>query len=136
MPFLNKSILCLITVLHLIVIIFIVGAPFSNSNYLLMMHIIIVPFIMFHWYLNNNTCSLTVAEKFIRQKTYGTDAANDDDCFTFKFIAPIYDFNKNNSDFSEFTWLLTTGLWGLSVYNLSSKYKSGEIKELNELFQV
>ena len=135
MAFLNQSILCLITVLHLIVIIFVIGAPFSNSNYLLMMHIIIVPFIMFHWYLNNNTCSLTVAEKFIRQKTYGSDV-EDDDCFTFKFIAPIYDFNKNNEDFSTFTWFLTTGLWGLSVYNLSSKYKSGEIKDIKELFQV
>ena len=135
MAFLNKTILCLITVLHLIVIIFVVGAPFSNSNYLLMMHTIIIPFIMFHWYLNNNTCSLTVAEKFIRQKTYGSDV-NDDDCFTFKFIAPIYDFNKNNEDFSTFTWFLTTGLWGISVYNLINKYKYGEIQGLNELFQV
>jgi hypothetical protein len=135
MAFLNQSILCLITVLHLIVIIFVIGAPFSNSNYLLMMHVIIVPFIMFHWYLNNNTCSLTVAEKFIRQKTYGSDV-NEDDCFTFKFIAPIYDFNKNNEDFSTFTWFLTTGLWGISVYNLTNKYRNGNIKELNELFQV
>jgi hypothetical protein len=135
MALLNESILCLITVLHLIVIIFVLGAPFSNSNYLLMMHVIIVPFIMFHWYLNNNTCSLTVAEKFIRQKTYGNDV-NDDDCFTFKFIAPIYDFNKNNEDYSSFTWVLTTVLWGISVFNLSRKFGNGEIKEYNELFQV
>jgi len=135
MALLNQSILCLITVLHLIVIIFIVGAPFSNSNYLLMMHIIIVPFIMFHWYLNNNTCSLTVAEKYIREKTYGYEV-KDDDCFSFKFIAPIYDFNKNNEDYSNFTWIITIALWSLSVYNITDKYNKNEIKNMKDLFTV
>ena len=58
MSFINDSILLLINVLHIIVIIFVLCAPFSGSNYLLFMHTIIVPFIMLHWVLNNNTCSL------------------------------------------------------------------------------
>lgn len=135
MALLNESILCLITVLHLIVIIFVIGAPFSNSNYLLLMHIIIVPFIMFHWYLNNNTCSLTLAEKFIREKTYGTDI-KENDCFTYQFIAPIYDFNKNNENYSTFTWILTLSLWSFSVYNLSNKYKYGDIKSLEDFYKL
>ena len=135
MALLNQSILCLITVLHLIVIIFIVGAPFSNSNYLLMMHIIIVPFIMFHWYLNNNTCSLTVAEKYIREKTYGYEV-KDDDCFSFKFIAPIYDFNKNNDSYSNFIYMTTLGLWSVSAYNLSNKIYTGKIKNLQDITKI
>jgi hypothetical protein len=135
MALLNETILCLITVLHLIVLIFIVGAPFSNSNYLLLMHIMIVPFIMFHWYLNNNTCSLTLAEKFIREKTYGQDI-KDNDCFTYQFIAPIYDFNKNHEDYSSFTWFITFGLWLVSVYNLGNKYNSGQITKFEDFYKL
>lgn len=132
MAFLNDSILFLITVLHIIVILFIVIAPFSNSNYLLTLHVIIVPFIMFHWFLNNNTCSLTVIEKFIREKSYGY-SVKDDDCFSYKFIAPIYDFNSDYKEYSHFTWSVTTILWLISVYNLSYKYGNNQIKSFSDL---
>lgn len=68
MALINKSILVLITVLHLIIVLFIIITPFTNSNYLLLLYVITVPFIILHWVMNNNTCSLTVAEKYIRQK--------------------------------------------------------------------
>jgi hypothetical protein len=132
MSLINDSILLLINVLHLIVILFVVGAPFSNSNYLLFMHAIIVPFIIAHWVLNNNTCSLTLAERYIRNKTYGVDV-KDDDCFTYKFIAPIYDFNKNHEAFSYFTYALTIGLWSISAYTLIDKVYTGEITNYRQL---
>jgi hypothetical protein len=135
MSLLNDSILTLITVLHLIVIIFVLIAPFSNSNYLLSLHAIIVPFIILHWWLNNNTCSLTVAEKFIRQQAYG-ETAKEDDCFSYKFIAPIYDFNKNHESYSLFTYILALGLWGTTIYNLSWKYKTGEIKNWEDFLHL
>lgn len=135
MSLLNDTILTLITVLHLIVIIFVLAAPFSNSNYLLSLHAILLPFILLHWWLNNNTCSLTVAEKFIRQQAYG-DNANESDCFSYKFIAPIYDFNKNHEAYSMFTYILALSLWGVTVYNLSWKYKTGEIKYMTDFMQL
>jgi hypothetical protein len=135
MSIINESILWLITVLHVLVIIFVICAPFSNSNYLLIMHLIIVPFILLHWVLNNNTCSLTVAEKFIRERTTGDDI-DKEDCFTYKFIAPIYDFNKNNKDFSSFTYILTIGLWLITVYNLLRKYESGEINSFADISKI
>ena len=135
MSIINESILWLITVLHVLVIIFVLGAPFSDSNYLLVMHLIIVPFILLHWVLNNNTCSLTVAEKFIRDTTAG-DNMDKEDCFTYKFIAPIYDFNKNNNNYSSFTYILTIGLWLTTVYNLLKKYKSGEINSFADMSKI
>ncbi len=68
MAIINESILLLISVLHVMVILFVVCAPFSNSNYLLIMHLIIIPFILLHWYINNNNCSLTAIEKFVKDK--------------------------------------------------------------------
>ncbi len=132
MSLINDTILLLINVLHLIVILFVIASPFSNSNYLLFMHAIVVPFILLHWILNNNTCSLTVAEKYIRSKTYGVDA-NEDECFTYQFIAPIYDFNKNYDSFSYFTYTLTIGLWVVTMYNLYGRVQEGKINSWTDL---
>jgi hypothetical protein len=125
--------LCIISVLHIIVILFVLLAPFSNSNYFLFMHIIIVPFIMLHWYLNNNTCSLTIAEKAIRQHMNKGVNVEDDECYTYKFIAPIYDFNKNHEEYSRFIYILTSGLWLVSVYNLYTKFSNGSISSIYDL---
>jgi hypothetical protein len=132
MNLINDSILLLINVLHLIVIIFIICTPFTDSNYLLLMHVIIIPFILIHWLLNNNTCSLTLAEQYIRNKTYGV-YPKDDECFTYKFISPIYDFNKNYEAYSNFTYIITIGLWALSSYKLYDKVNTGKITNLSQL---
>ena len=126
--------LVIITILHIIVILFVLITPFTNYNYFLFMHTIIVPFIMLHWYLNNNTCSLTVAEKEIRKRMNGGNKnVNDDECYTYKFIAPIYDFNKNHEKYSQFIYMLTTGLWFISLYKLYKKYSDGSIKSIMDL---
>ena len=48
-----------------------VVSPFTNSNYILLLHSIITPFLMLHWVLNDNTCSLTLLEKYVRSKMEG-----------------------------------------------------------------
>ena len=132
----NKDSLALviITILHIIVILFVLITPFTNYNYFLFMHAIIVPFIMLHWYLNNNTCSLTIAEKEIRKRMNGgSKNVDDDECYTYKFIAPIYDFNKNHEEYSKFIYILTSGLWFITLYKLYGKFKDGSIKSFTDL---
>ena len=104
MSFINDSLLMLINIIHLIVIIFVLAAPFSNSNYLMLLHVIVIPFIILHWILNNNTCCLTVAEKYIREKNTGM-VVKEDECFTYQLVAPIYDFNKNHEAFATFIYI-------------------------------
>jgi hypothetical protein len=135
MAVINQSILVLITVLHLIIVLFIIITPFTNSNYLLLLYVITVPFIILHWVMNNNTCSLTVAEKFIRQKTYGV-LLNDDECFTYNLIAPIYDFNKNYETFSNFIYLSTFTLLSIASYKLFYKIYNGEIKNIADFSKL
>jgi len=135
MSFINETILLFINVLHMIVILFVIGSPFSGSNYLLTMHTMIVPFILLHWVLNNNTCSLTVAERFIREKTYGCPVKNNE-CYSYKFIAPIYDFNKNHESYSTFSYILTISLWSISVYNIYNKINNGEIRSYHDLCRL
>ena len=60
-----------ISLVHIIFVIFVVLTPFSNINYFLMLHAIFLPFIMLHWICNDNTCVLTVIERNLRKKIYG-----------------------------------------------------------------
>lgn len=135
MSFINDSLVILINIIHLIVIIFVLAAPFSNSNYLMLLHAIVIPFIILHWLLNNNTCCLTVAEKYIREKNTGT-TVKEGDCFTYQLVAPIYDFNKDHHTFSTFIYILTISLWFVSVYNISNNFCTGQIKSLNDLCAI
>lgn len=135
MDLLNNILSLIINIIHIIVIIFVVVVPFTNSNYLILLHIIIVPFIMLHWILNNNTCCLTVAEKYLREKTSGTEV-NAEDCFTYKIIAPIYDFNKNHKAFETFIYLMTITVWLISIYKISWKISTGQIQKINDFVLI
>lgn len=131
----NWLILKIIQVTHILIILFVLSIPFTNSNYLLMMHSIFIPFMILHWVTNNNTCVLTLAERNIR-KVISKEKVKDDDCFTCQLIEPIFDFTKNYETFSKITYILTILLWSISTGKLYSKYKNHEISKIKDLFVI
>lgn len=130
----NRLFLNFITIVHVFIIFFIIITPFTNINYLLTLHVLIVPFIMFHWILNNNTCCLTLAEKQIRKKL--KLSTNKEECFTCQLIEPIYDFNNDKGEFSIFIYTITIILWFISVSKLYNKYKTGEINSYFDFLKI
>jgi len=122
----------IILICHLIIILFVVLTPLSDSNYLLFMHSIIIPFIIFHWVTNNNMCSLTLVEKEIRKKI--NKNYNNNDCFTCKIIEPVYDFKNNHNKRRKFIYSATIFLWFVSITKLYLKYKNKQISKFNDLF--
>lgn len=40
--------------------------PFTNNTILLKQYSLAIPFLMFHWTINDDTCALTVIEQFVR----------------------------------------------------------------------
>lgn len=130
----NKLLADIIMICHIIIILFVIIIPFTNSNYFLLIHAIIIPFIMLHWILNNNTCALTIFEKILRTKD-GV-VPNSEDCFTCRLIEPIYDFKNNYDDFSTLIYIITTGLWLISAYKLFNKYRCGEITSIDDLMKI
>lgn len=128
----NEFMLYLIIVLHFVFVLFIVLAPFVGNNYLLIMHAIIVPFMMAHWYTNDNNCALTMMEKKIRKNLYGEEP-DPNECFTYNLIAPVYDFKKNNNDLSTIIYIVTFCLWGYTLLKLYSNYKNGKLAKLEDL---
>jgi hypothetical protein len=129
-----KPLLYLINIIHICIVLFVVIIPFLNSNYFLLLHLIIVPFIILHWATNNNTCALTVAEYYITELVTGKPV-NKSKTFFGRLIEPVYDFNKNNQDESIFLYIVTIGLVSLSIGKLIRKKYTGEIKTFWDLFR-
>jgi hypothetical protein len=124
----------IITFLHILFFIFMVGAPFVNSNYILFLHFILVPFLMLHWICNDNTCALTIAEKAIRKQF--SDNVNSSDCVTCLVIEPVYDFRKNNADYTALIYAVAILLWCITAYRLFSRYRSGKLSSFTDLFTI
>lgn len=121
-----------ITLVHLLLVLFIIIAPFLGMNYFLLLHAIIVPFIVMHWVFNDNTCALTLLEKHLKKIVYGE--VDEDECITCQLINPVYDFKKNYETFSIIIYSITIGLWVISAGRLFYRYKTGSISSWPDLF--
>jgi len=130
----NEFVLQIIILLHIVFVLFIVITPFIGNNYFLLLHFIIVPFMMLHWYVNDNNCALTLVEKSIRYKLYGK-LPDPTECFTYRLIAPVYDFKKNNDDLSTFIYIVTIALWMYSATRLYLNYRNGKLSSLEDLMR-
>lgn len=128
----NVFFLYMIVALHFAFILFIVLTPFIGNNYFLVLHAMVVPFMMAHWYTNDNNCALTMMEKKLRQNLYGVEP-DPDECFTYNLIAPVYDFKKNNSDMSAIIYIVTIALWGYTLLRLYINYRDGKLSRLQDL---
>jgi len=128
----NELVLYMIVVLHFIFVLFVVLTPFIGNNYFLLLHAIIVPFVMLHWYTNDNNCALTMMEKKLRKNIYGEEP-DPNDCFTYNLIAPVYDFKKNNNDMSTIIYIVMIALWGYTLLRLYNNYMDGKLASLRDL---
>jgi hypothetical protein len=128
----DKVLLSLVTIIHLLVVFFVVIVPFFGNNYLLFVHAIIVPFIMLHWLANDDNCFLTMVELHLRSKIDGKPA-DKNDCITCRIMSPIYNVTTQHAEYTTSIYMITSLLWMISLGKLYSKYKAGEIKGIMDL---
>lgn len=107
----------MIWVFHILVILFVLLAPFTNIPGLLILHVTFSISLLVHWYGNSNECSLTLLESQLR----GLDKTQS---FTHQFIAPVYDISK--TEWSTVCYTVTIILLGLSLYKLYNSQKIAE----------
>jgi len=88
---------------------------------------------MAHWYVNDNTCALTLLENHIRYKLNGKMPDNND-MFMYRLIAPIYDFKKNNEDISGLIYIITIIVWIIACYKLYVSAKNKNVTRLQDVF--
>jgi hypothetical protein len=121
-----------ISFLHTLFILFIIVAPFTSSNYILLLHFITMPFLLFHWLLNNDTCVLTLIERGLRQNVM--EEYKEEDCFTCNLFGPVYKFVDNHNYFSKMIYLFVIFFWAISFFNLNKKYRNKDITNWKDLF--
>ena len=112
----------LINVFHMLIILFIIVAPFTNLTPLLILHITFSISLLVHWIGNNNTCSLTLMESYLR-------GINSTESYSHKFIAPMYDIG--DTEWSNICYIIVISLMLFSIYKL---YTSEIVKKKYEIY--
>jgi hypothetical protein len=125
--------LYVIMILHFIFICFLALTPFFGHNWLMAIYLVIGPFLMAHWYCNNNTCAMTIIEFKIREKIYGPTARND--CFMSRLIDPIYEINQKHPQYESTFYIIIIILCLICAYKLITRYRRGEIKDAYDFYR-
>lgn len=103
----NSFYIFLIRIIHILYLSFVIFTPFSNNKYLKFIYLFIIPFMMIHWKLNNDTCFLTIIEQYFTNSNEG---------FIARIISPIYKFPHNNNSLSILIYIITIMLWTYCLY--------------------
>ena len=113
----------LIWCLHVLLILFIVLAPFTGDALIILLNLVIMAGIMFHWIVNNQVCCLTELEKICRGKEC------DSETFFGNLVGPVYSANSN-----MYSWILILILF---AYNLKKLYeKKSQLKSKWEIVRA
>ena len=96
----------LIWLLHILLVVWIVVTPFTQNEPMLVLHLIMVPFLWFHWVLNDDTCALTLIE----QKLRGIDPSEcAEKSFFFNLVSPVYKIQDDS--IRKLSWVISIVLW-------------------------
>ena len=125
--------LYIIMILHFIFICFLGLTPFFGPNWMMSIYLLIGPFLMAHWYCNNNTCAMTIIEYKIREKIYGPTKRGD--CFMSRLIDPIYEINQNHPAYANVFYFIITILCAVCAYKLITRYRRSELKDIYDFYR-
>ena len=121
--------------MHVIFIVFEVCVPFMNSNYFLFLHLVVTPFVMAHWYMNNNACFVTFVEKYLRWRVFNSDNI-EADCVTCRIIDPIYGYKKDNEERGNTPYYILFALWFASICHLFMRYRQNKVNNWTDLMDI
>ena len=95
--------------IHLVFLRFILVIPFTNDRRNLEFYSILIPFIFYHWSVNDDTCALTQAEMAIT-------GSKKEETFMGRVVGPIYKMEEN--EINHLTKTVFFVLWGIVQYRL------------------
>lgn len=93
-----------VRIIHILFVLFMVAAPFTN-NFTRDMYIIIVPFLFLHWWMNDDTCALTLMECKLR-------GVGKSESLMQQIVGPVYD--PTNADPFRYAYMFL--VWVYVVY--------------------
>lgn len=96
----------LVSVLHLVFVVFMAWAPFSGNRMALVCHLVVTPLLWLHWALNDDSCALTLLETKLR----GVDNSQS---FMHSLVSPVY--KVKDADMRSVCWVSSVALWLVTV---------------------
>lgn len=109
-----------IFIIHILVVLFFVITPFlpvETYGPLLVLHAISTVFIWFHWFLEDDTCALTVMEAKFRGMSW--EEAKSGKSFFHNIVSPIYKIEDD--DVREISWGISFILWIITMVKLTNR---------------
>ena len=97
--------LVIIRAVHLFIVLFMTFGVFCNDKSIIGVHTIMALNLLVHWFLNDNTCALTIIENKLTE-------TNKEESFIHKIVSPIYDIGDTN----KIVTIITLFLYGFSSY--------------------
>ena len=110
----NKLSAELISILHFLLFCFLIYAPFAKDKRYTAMFLLIVPFLFWHWSINDDTCALTEIEYRLRN-------IEKKESFFHKLISPVYKMEEsqvNKLGKSLMLLLLYISIYRLDIFEL------------------
>jgi len=99
----------IIFALHAILLLFLIIIPFVNNERWLQTYSLVIPFIFYHWSVNDDTCAMTQLETYVTGK-------NKDETFFHRLVSPVYKMdNTAANNLLKSTLFL---LWMFTQYRL------------------
>jgi hypothetical protein len=95
--------------IHLVFLLAILVVPFTNNRRNLEFYSMVIPFIFYHWSVNDDTCALTQAEMYVTGK-------HKDETFMGRLVGPIYKMPE--TEINKLTKTLFFVLWAFVQYRL------------------
>jgi hypothetical protein len=95
--------------IHLVLFITMLVIPFLKNTQLLEMYSLLVPFIFYHWSVNDDTCALTQMEMYVTGNIK-------EETFFGRIMGPIY--KMEDTDANNLLKTVMFGLWMLVQYRL------------------
>lgn len=109
-----------VRLLHILLLLFVLIAPFTDSPGYLVLHITLSFSLITHWLTNSDICSLSLLESKLRGKEY-------DETFIHQIVSPVYKIS--DSSLSKISYIAVITLMMVSIYKLYMSGIFGDIKK-------
>jgi hypothetical protein len=106
----------IINIFHICIILFVLIAPFLDIPAISLLHFTFCLSLLTHWYLNNNTCCLTITESYLR-------GISTQESFLHQFISPMYSYPVSEDNISSISYLVVIVLMSVSFFRFTSSNK-------------
>lgn len=124
----NIAVANVIFILHVVFFLFMILAPFVKYKVFNLLYLIIAPFILFHWILNNDTCALTELEKKLRGTCHSKNT------FFGSLVGPVYNLDKHPEVSMIVVRFILILLWFVALHNLRKKRNNDPIDKMYKIF--